>query len=156
MLEIPASKVSQIILLAKKYDAKVGAWPVSPIDADAAEDPDSILEDFNSDATRSELAQFIAGLNVDEQTNLVALVWVGRGTYSADQFDEERNNSGVITEVKFEDAVNVIINNLTKEIDEAKVVVSTDFSACNTIRTIRPYFDSILFNLIYGCYPLQT
>jgi hypothetical protein len=88
MLDISASKVAQIILLAKKYDAKVGPWTDAPIDANATEDPDSILEDFNSDATTSELAQFIGALNVDEQINLVALVWVGRGTYSADQFDE--------------------------------------------------------------------
>jgi hypothetical protein len=88
MLQISPSKVAQVILLAKEYEAKVAPWTDTPGDADAAEDPDSILEGFKSDATGSELAQFIAGLNVDEQTNLVALVWVGRGTYSADQFDE--------------------------------------------------------------------
>jgi hypothetical protein len=88
MIQISPSKVAQVILLAKEYDAKVAPWTDTPGDADAAQDPDSILEDFASDATGSELAQFIAGLNVDEQTNLVALTWVGRGTYSADQFDE--------------------------------------------------------------------
>ena len=40
------------------------------------------------DTTRSEAAEFIAGLNDDEQANLVALTWVGRGTYSAEEFKE--------------------------------------------------------------------
>ena len=48
---------------------------------DSEEEPQSILEDFGADATRAQLAEFIAGLNEDEQANLVALTWVGRGTY---------------------------------------------------------------------------
>ena len=38
--------------------------------------------------TPSEVADFIAGLNEDEQADLVALVWIGRGTYSAEEFEE--------------------------------------------------------------------
>jgi len=88
MLEISPAKVAQIIMKAKEYEAKIGAWDANRSTADAAEDPESILEDFTADATRAEVAQFIAGLNEDEQANLVALAWVGRGTYSAEQFDE--------------------------------------------------------------------
>jgi hypothetical protein len=88
MLEISPAKVAQIIMKAKEYDAKVGAWDENRSTGDAAEDPESILEDFTADATRAEVAEFIAGLNEDEQANLVALAWVGRGTYSAEQFDE--------------------------------------------------------------------
>ena len=88
MLEISPTKVAQIIMKVKEYEAKIGAWDANRSTADAAEDPELILEDFTADATRSEVAQFIAGLNEDEQANLVALAWVGRGTYSAEQFDE--------------------------------------------------------------------
>jgi Protein of unknown function (DUF3775) len=88
MLQISPAKVAHIILKAKEYDAKVATWDDSRESGDAADDPESILEDFATDATRGELATFIAGLNVDEQTSLVALTWVGRGTYTADQFDE--------------------------------------------------------------------
>ena len=35
-----------------------------------------------------ELHAFIAGLNEDEQAHLVALAWVGRGVYEAEDFDE--------------------------------------------------------------------
>jgi hypothetical protein len=36
----------------------------------------------------AELSGFIEGLNEDEQANLVALAWVGRGVFEADDFDE--------------------------------------------------------------------
>jgi Protein of unknown function (DUF3775) len=88
MLQISTEKVAYIILKAKEYDAKVASWDDSREAGDAAEDPESVLEDFSTDATQGELATFIAGLNVDEQTDLVALTWIGRGTYTADQFDE--------------------------------------------------------------------
>jgi hypothetical protein len=88
MLQISPEKVAHIILKAKEYESKVAAWDDSREMGDAVEDPESILEDFADDATGRELASFIAGLNVDEQASLVALTWVGRGTYTADQFDE--------------------------------------------------------------------
>jgi hypothetical protein len=88
MLEISPAKVAHIIIKAREYEAKVGAWDDNIATGDSEEEPQSILEDFSTDSTRAELAEFIAGLNEDEQANLVALAWVGRGTYSAEQFDE--------------------------------------------------------------------
>jgi hypothetical protein len=87
-MELSPAKVAHIIVRAREYDAKVAAWDDDPAGDDAAEDSEAILEDLKDDATRSELAQFIAGLNDDEQVELVALAWVGRGTYSADEWDE--------------------------------------------------------------------
>lgn len=84
MLEIAVEKVAHIIVRAREYDAKVGAWDEEGATPDA--DSDAILEDFSSDLTRSELAEFIANLNEDEQNHLVALMWVGRGSYSAEEF----------------------------------------------------------------------
>ncbi len=88
MLEISPAKVAHIIIRAREYDAKVSAWDENRVTGDSEEEPESILEDFGADAMRAELAEFIAGLNEDEQANLVALTWLGRGTYSAEQFDE--------------------------------------------------------------------
>ncbi|MGJ4886851.1 DUF3775 domain-containing protein [Bradyrhizobium sp. HKCCYLR20261] len=39
---------------------------------------------------RSELVSFIRGLNVDEQIDLVALTWLGRGDGSLENWDELR------------------------------------------------------------------
>ena len=63
-------------------------WNASPEEGDADEDPEAILEDFASDPTRAELAGFIDALNDDEQAELVALTWVGRGTFEPEEFDE--------------------------------------------------------------------
>src|SRR5262245_56235572 len=88
MLEIAPEKVAHVIIKAREYDSKVGAWDDSSDAGDAQEDPASILEGFANDPTRAELAGFINALNEDEQVHLVALTWIGRGTYSADEFDE--------------------------------------------------------------------
>jgi hypothetical protein len=88
MLEISPEKVAHVIIKSREFDVKVAPW-VEPASASDTEDrADTILEDRSSDATRDEVAEFIAGLNEDEQVDLVALAWVGRGTYSADEFEE--------------------------------------------------------------------
>lgn len=87
-LEIAPEKVAHVIIKAREYDAKVGAWNASRGEGDAEEDPQSILEDFAGDPTRAELAGFIGTLNDDEQAHLVALVWIGRGTFEAEELDE--------------------------------------------------------------------
>ena len=52
------------------------------------DDGNSILENFSSDSTRSELVEFIATLNDNEQASLVAVAWVGRGSFSAEEIDD--------------------------------------------------------------------
>ncbi|MDJ0611984.1 MAG: DUF3775 domain-containing protein [Kiloniellales bacterium] len=80
MLVISPEKVAHVIVKSREFDAKVAIWdePSSAIDID--DSGDAILEDRTSDATRGEVAEFIAALNEDEQANLVALAWVGRGS----------------------------------------------------------------------------
>jgi hypothetical protein len=87
-VEIAPEKVAHVIIKAREYDAKVGAWNDTPEEGDAEEDPNAILEDFSNDPTRAELAGFIDALNDDEQANLVALAWIGRGTFEKDEFAE--------------------------------------------------------------------
>ena len=86
MLEISPEKVAHIIVRAREYDAKVGAWDKEGVSLYAG--PDTILEDLPSHPARREAAEFIAGLNVDEQVHLVALMWVGRGSYGPEEFAE--------------------------------------------------------------------
>jgi uncharacterized protein DUF3775 len=87
-IEIAPEKVAHVIIKAREYDAKVGAWDDNPEDGDAEEDPTSVLEDFTNDPTRAELAGFIDRMNFDEQANLVALAWIGRGTFEKEEFEE--------------------------------------------------------------------
>jgi hypothetical protein len=84
-LDISPTKVGFVIIKAREYDAKVAAWDDSET---SDRDAESILEDFSDDATRTELKTFIADLNEDEQASLVALAWIGRGSYGPEELDE--------------------------------------------------------------------
>jgi hypothetical protein len=88
MLEIAPEKVAHVIVKAREYDSKVATWGDSAKASDAEDDPSSILEDFADDPTRAELVGFINALNDDEQAHLVALAWIGRGTYGPEELDE--------------------------------------------------------------------
>lgn len=83
-LDISPSKVARIIIRAREIDAKTGRWDTAADDAEA----DSILESRASDATEDELSSYISDLNSDEQATLVAIMWIGRDTFTADDLDE--------------------------------------------------------------------
>ena len=84
-LEISTDKIGFVILKAREMAAKVAAWDDG---ATSDHDAESILEDFSDDATQAELKEFIRDLNEDEQVSLVALAWVGRGSFAPEEFDE--------------------------------------------------------------------
>ena len=88
MLNISPEKVAHVIVKAREYDAKVAAWDDDPEALDGAEDTEAILENRQDDHTRNEVATFISDLNEDEQVHLVALTWLGRGTFSAEEWSE--------------------------------------------------------------------
>lgn len=87
-MDINPEKVRQVITEARVLDAKE---EVSDTDTGSNGSDDGmvdILEDRADDATGQELMEFIRSLDDEEQAELVALAWVGRGTYDPDQFDE--------------------------------------------------------------------
>jgi hypothetical protein len=84
-LEISTDKIGFVILKAREMAAKVAAWDDG---STSDHDAESILEDFSDDATQAELREFIRDLNEDEQASLVALAWIGRGSFAADELDE--------------------------------------------------------------------
>ncbi|RIA56169.1 DUF3775 domain-containing protein [Dichotomicrobium thermohalophilum] len=94
MLGISTNKVAYIILKAREWDVKTQPWQDADPSGFTDYDNQSILEDISNvseDATRTELSEFIGGLNEDEKARLVALVWVGRGTYDPADFEEAVN-----------------------------------------------------------------
>jgi hypothetical protein len=84
-LEISSDKIGFVILKAREMAAKVAAWDDG---ATSDHDAESILEDFSDDATQAELKEFIRDLNEDEQASLIALAWIGRGSFAPDELDE--------------------------------------------------------------------
>lgn len=86
MLDIAPEKVAHVIVRARELDAKVAAWDQQGDEPDA----ETILESRGDDQTEAELREFIGNLNVDEQASLVALMWIGRGTYEPDELEEAK------------------------------------------------------------------
>ena len=89
-LGINPDKVCHIVAKARQFDAKED---MSDPDSGSNASDDGmadVLEDLpvDLDATRQEIVQFIRALDEDEQINLVALAWVGRGTYELSEWRE--------------------------------------------------------------------
>ena len=87
-LDIATDKVAFIILKAREFDVKEG-----DSDPDAGSNPTDdgnadVLEDHSDDPVREELLAAIRGLDEDERAELVALAWLGRGTYDLDEWDD--------------------------------------------------------------------
>lgn len=87
-LNLPLDRVSFIILKAREYDVKES--DVDPDTASNATDDGQtdVLIDKSEDPVREELLGAIRGLNDEERIRLVALAWLGRGTYGLDEWKD--------------------------------------------------------------------
>lgn len=89
-LSIPLKTVCYVIFKAREFDAKVpdsdpdsGSNPADDMNAD-------VLEEHEDDPVEEELTTIISELSVDEQIDLVALMWLGRGDYTAADWTDVR------------------------------------------------------------------
>lgn len=87
-MDIALDKVTEIILRLRAVEAKEGATDPdsgsNPID-DGATD---VLVGGTDDATEQEIRSAIAGFNEDERSNLLALIYIGRGDLEAAEWGE--------------------------------------------------------------------
>ncbi|MGD9510128.1 MAG: DUF3775 domain-containing protein [Geminicoccaceae bacterium] len=88
MPTIDPDKVCHVIVKARALSAKTDVG----IDDEASNMVDDgmleVLEAGVEDATDQELTEFIESLNIDEQIELVALAWIGRGSFTRDEWQE--------------------------------------------------------------------
>jgi len=92
-LSISPEKVCFIILKAREFDVKdavtdsdPGSNPTDDLDA-------AVLEDHGDDPVVEEITSLIDDLSVDEQIDLVAIAWLGRGDYTADDWQTVRGEA---------------------------------------------------------------
>lgn len=89
-LAIPLEKVCFVIMKAREFDAK-----------DEVTDPDSgsnpaddrsaaVLEDHADDPVVEEITSLVSDLSIDEQVDLVALMWLGRDESEATDWEAVR------------------------------------------------------------------
>ncbi len=77
-----------IIAKAREYDVQVPATDEDS-GSNASDDNEvDILDASLTNPTRKELFAAIRSLNIDERQELLALMWVGRGDFSVDEWDE--------------------------------------------------------------------
>ena len=92
-LTISSESVCFIIVKAREFDVQ-----------DVVTDPDSgsnasddgvasVLEAHSDDLTQKELVAFISALSDEEQADLVALLWLGRGDGTLEDWDDLRDEA---------------------------------------------------------------
>jgi|ERR1700753_4213403 Protein of unknown function (DUF3775) len=92
-LNISREKVAFLIDKAQEFDVK--DLPAELESGSNASDDNEIgvLEDDGSDSVASEMTSFIKALNEDEQIDLIALMWLGRGDGTIEEWEDLRARS---------------------------------------------------------------
>jgi hypothetical protein len=89
-LSISPEKVCFIVIKAREFDVKDIVTEPDPASNAADDAMVSVLEDHPDDPTAHELRSFINALTEDEQVDLVALTWLGRGDAAIDDWEQLR------------------------------------------------------------------
>jgi hypothetical protein len=87
-IDISSEKICYIIVKAREYDVKVPPVDPNPGSNPADGGEREILEAYANDPTAAELAEAIDELNEDEAVELIAMLWLGRGDFSRDEWAE--------------------------------------------------------------------
>ncbi len=87
-MDIALDKVCELILRARAIDVKEGV--TDPDSGSNAIDDGStdVLTSSEDDSTEEQVREFIAGLNDDERLDLVAITWIGRGDFEAEEWTD--------------------------------------------------------------------
>ncbi len=87
-LNLPLDRIAFIIVKAREYDVKEEDGDPDDSSNPADDGQTDVLTDKGDDPVREELLGAIRSLNDDERIKLVALAWLGRGTYDIDEWKE--------------------------------------------------------------------
>jgi len=90
MLSISPEKVFFVVVKAREFAAKDAVTDPEPSSSGTDNHMIAVLEDHEEDPAFDEAHEFINALSEDEQIDLVTLAWLGRGEYTADDWDEVR------------------------------------------------------------------
>lgn len=87
-LEVEPATVAFLITKARAFDAKVAPADRDTVSQPGEDEDHDALEDYGDDPVAAEITEIIADLNEDEQAELVAMTWVGRGDFSVEEWKE--------------------------------------------------------------------
>ncbi len=89
-LSVTLEQLGFIIIKAREFDVKEGITEPDPGSNPTDDGMVAVLEDHGDDPVYAEVTTFIQALNIDQQIDLVALAWLGRGDGDFDGWDELR------------------------------------------------------------------
>jgi hypothetical protein len=92
-LAISAEKVSFLIEKTREFDVKEGATDPDSGSNGTDDNMIDVLEDDGDDPVASEITGFINAMTEDEQIDLVALMRLGRGDGTIEEWDELRREA---------------------------------------------------------------
>lgn len=89
-LDLSTETLAYLVLKARTFDTQTP--PADSNEASNAADDRgvAILESMRDDATAAELRAAIVRLSAEQQISLVALVWIGRGDFEADEWEDAK------------------------------------------------------------------
>jgi len=93
VLTISPEKVAFIIMKAREFDAKDEVTEPDPGSNPSDDQDAAVLEDHDDDPVVEELTSLINSLSQDEQIDLVALTWLGRDDYTANDWPAVREEA---------------------------------------------------------------
>ncbi|MEZ5826590.1 MAG: DUF3775 domain-containing protein [Geminicoccaceae bacterium] len=91
MLTIELDKVCYLISLARQFDADMpddDEDPGSDLGGDELEQFDEDAEVHEESVVEDEIREFVIRLNEDEAAEMVALAWLGRGSYGREEWEQ--------------------------------------------------------------------
>jgi hypothetical protein len=92
-LAIPVDKVTFLIEKAREFDVKEDATDPDSGSNGADDNMVDVLEDDGSDPVAREITGFIEAMSEDEQIDLVALMRLGRGDGTIEEWDDLRREA---------------------------------------------------------------
>jgi uncharacterized protein DUF3775 len=92
-LSVSSETVCFIIVKAREFDVKDEVTEPDP-GSNPTDDGDvAVLEDHGDDPAADEIRAMVNALSVDEQIDLVALTWLGRGDYDVKEWAAARRDA---------------------------------------------------------------
>lgn len=88
-LTVSLETVCRLIIRARELEAQVPAIENDDEeDATDSDDPLAVIEDEANEAVEDEVRSLLEDLADDEIADILALAWIGRGTYDSSEWDE--------------------------------------------------------------------
>jgi hypothetical protein len=90
-LETPLDMICRIIVRAREWDAQVPSNEPDEVDKDgpiSTDDGYDVMIDEKNDSVEAEIAAALDDLAEDQRAEVLALAWIGNGTFEAADWDE--------------------------------------------------------------------